>query len=368
MNKKKGIIIGAVLFFLVVVVGYAIFSDTLTINGTATAKGEFDIEFNRVNSVSEIGSKGATAEISEDKNTLTINASKLEYPSSYVEVDVTIKNIGSINAVLKGIEVQGVENPDIKVTYTGIIEDEILGSNQEKDMKIKVLWDEESTATDVNASFTIKIVYEQYNGTEIPPTTSPSKVYNVGDEFCIDTECFYVIKDNGDSVTALAKDVLNISENKQVYPSASDPVAFAETIYWFDFDDGKYLPKYDNSDIVYYERSPVDVYDSNSLLYEHVENYESYLKSLGKTSVSARLITYDELVGLGCEPDGRYTGTCENAPIFLWDGAEFWTGSAFAEAVIVLESGYYSDGGGTFEPTDNCAYLRPVITISKTEI
>ena len=89
MNKKKGIIIGVLAIALVMVVGYALFSDTLTINGTATAKGEFDIEFNRVNSVSEIGSKGATAEISEDKNTLTINAPKLEYPSSYVEVDVT---------------------------------------------------------------------------------------------------------------------------------------------------------------------------------------------------------------------------------------------------------------------------------------
>ncbi len=37
MNKKKGIIIGVLAVALVMVVGYALFSDTLTINGTATA-------------------------------------------------------------------------------------------------------------------------------------------------------------------------------------------------------------------------------------------------------------------------------------------------------------------------------------------
>ena len=43
MNKKKSIIIGIFSLALVMVVGYALFSDTITINGTASAEGEFSL-------------------------------------------------------------------------------------------------------------------------------------------------------------------------------------------------------------------------------------------------------------------------------------------------------------------------------------
>lgn len=43
MNKKNGIIIGILTLSVMMMVGYAIFSETITINGTATAKGDFSI-------------------------------------------------------------------------------------------------------------------------------------------------------------------------------------------------------------------------------------------------------------------------------------------------------------------------------------
>ncbi len=42
-NKKSKILIGCLALLLVLSVGYAYFSQNITINGTATAKGEFDI-------------------------------------------------------------------------------------------------------------------------------------------------------------------------------------------------------------------------------------------------------------------------------------------------------------------------------------
>lgn len=42
-NKKSKILIGCLALLLVLSVGYALFSQNITINGTATAKGEFDI-------------------------------------------------------------------------------------------------------------------------------------------------------------------------------------------------------------------------------------------------------------------------------------------------------------------------------------
>ena len=41
MKNKNMIIIGVIAILLTVAVGYALFSDTLTINGTATAQGDF---------------------------------------------------------------------------------------------------------------------------------------------------------------------------------------------------------------------------------------------------------------------------------------------------------------------------------------
>ena len=43
-DKKSKILIGCLALLLVMAVGYALFSETITINGTATAKGDFSIE------------------------------------------------------------------------------------------------------------------------------------------------------------------------------------------------------------------------------------------------------------------------------------------------------------------------------------
>ena len=61
-------------------------------------------------------------------------------------------------------------------------------------------------------------------------------------------------------------------------------MAFSSTYYW-------------SSTVSSY---PAYVYDSNSTLYSYVENYKTYLSTLGVTPSEARLITYEELTALGC--------------------------------------------------------------------
>ena len=48
MKKKNMIIIGVIALILAVSVGYALFSDTLTINGTATAQGDFSFSVTKI--------------------------------------------------------------------------------------------------------------------------------------------------------------------------------------------------------------------------------------------------------------------------------------------------------------------------------
>lgn len=169
MKKQSIAIIGVIAFVLAVAVGYALFSETLTINGTATAKGDFDVEFTSVGTPTCSGFSGSCeaatlGTISDDKNTLTITVNKLQYPGAYVEIPVTVTNKGSIPAVLKSIEETGLTtDASVKVSYTGLTElkDQEVAQNGTQNFTVKVMWDENSNTSSENVKFTIKLNYEQ---------------------------------------------------------------------------------------------------------------------------------------------------------------------------------------------------------------
>ena len=169
MKKQSIAIIGVIAFVLAVAVGYALFSEKLTIDGTATANGDFDVEFTSVGTPTCSGFSGSCeaatlGTISDDKNTLTITVNKLQYPGAYVEIPVTVTNKGSIPAVLKSIEETGLTtDASVKVSYTGLTElkDQEVAQNGTQNFTVKVMWDENSNASSENVKFTIKLNYEQ---------------------------------------------------------------------------------------------------------------------------------------------------------------------------------------------------------------
>lgn len=169
MKKQSIAIIGVIAFVLAVAVGYALFSEKLTIDGTATAKGDFDVEFTSVGTPTCSGFSGSCeaatlGTISDDKNTLTITVNKLQYPGAYVEIPVTVTNKGSIPAVLKSIEETGLTtDASVKVSYTGLTElkDQEVAQNGTQNFTVKVMWDENSNTSSENVKFTIKLNYEQ---------------------------------------------------------------------------------------------------------------------------------------------------------------------------------------------------------------
>ena len=164
MKKQNIAIIGVIAFVLAISVGYALFSQTLTINGTATAKGSFDVQFATATIQKEVGSTGATATISEDKATLTVNVPKLEYPGAYVEIPVTVKNVGTIPAKLIEITETGLTtDASVKVSYTGLTElkDQQVDQNGTQSFTIKVMWDAASNKNSENVVFNIRLNYQQ---------------------------------------------------------------------------------------------------------------------------------------------------------------------------------------------------------------
>ena len=162
MKKQSIAIIGVIAFVLAVAVGYALFSETLTVTGTATATGDFDVEFTKVGYTGAGDSE--IAAISPDKNTLTVTVNKLDYPGAYVEIPVTITNKGSVSAKLKNIKETGLtaDSRAIKVTYTGVAaSDTPIATNGTQEMNIKVEWDKTVNTASSDVTFQIQLEYEQ---------------------------------------------------------------------------------------------------------------------------------------------------------------------------------------------------------------
>ena len=176
MKKQNIAIIGVVAFVLAIAIGYALFSETITINGSATAKGNFDMDITDAKVAVEKGSIGATAVIADDQNSLKIDVPKLQYPGAYVEIPVTVTNNGSIPAVLDSVIQTGMtESSPIKITYTGPAANpdvQILPGNSQQ-LNIKVEWlsedgedtmPNEDNATDVSTGetgFKVELKYKQ---------------------------------------------------------------------------------------------------------------------------------------------------------------------------------------------------------------
>ncbi|MCI5732968.1 MAG: hypothetical protein MR296_02905 [Tenericutes bacterium] len=169
MKKQNIIIIGLIAVILTMAVGYALFSETININGTATAEGTFDVEFTSVGTPTCVGFTGTCdaatlTSISTDKNTLNITVNKLEFPGAYVEIPVTVTSKGTIPASLKSITETGlITDETVKVSYTGLAElkNKKLEQNGTQSFNIKVMWDENSNKSSENVSFSIKLNYEQ---------------------------------------------------------------------------------------------------------------------------------------------------------------------------------------------------------------
>ena len=381
MEKERRTKALVVVVVLIVVAGltiaFAALSATLNINGTAYLDAaKWGIRFENLSSPTKIGSATTTgtAKIEETKAAeITGMNVSLSIPGDKIVYTVDLVNKGTINAKIDNIEKTVLTSEQqryltFKVTDKNgyeIKQGDILKKGETKKITITIEFIKNLTKEDLpKQTSTISLSYKLNFVQTDEKVTSGSqggneKTYAVGDEFCLENKCFNVIKDNGTTVDALAKQNVNTESNRQ--DKNANTLAFAEDKnngygYWTD-SKGNLLSKYGTS-------YPANVFDSNSNLYELVQNYKIYLKNtLGKTSVEVRLITYEELTGLGCT---KNNWTCKNAPSWVYS-IDYWTASAFNDGNVHF---VYSSGS-----LDACNFddswhlgLRPVITILKSDI
>ena len=299
------------------------------------------------------------------------------------------------------MEITGLESNDIDVKYS-ITDKDIEngyivkpGDDNRKEVEVEVSWNKDSThnsSEPISIDFSITMNYKQ--ATNVVVTTSSSSnskcttftkkdTYEVGDviAFCNNntgkSEDFYVIKDNGDTVTALAKYNLMVG-NKVIYDDGFENVLSNTALTSSDKDYGlqSELTKIEvteegtpTSTTLYGTISFADKNESNKTddgkylgYWTNKENKELN-KPLEKYGQSYPANVYDELVALGCDPD---EGTCTKE--FMYKDFFYWSSSArgYNDMWFVHPSGgvaFYNiyRGSATIG-------VRPVITINKSEI
>ena len=437
MEKQRRIKMLSLSAVIVAVLGltvaFAALSATLNINGTAYLDAaKWGIRFENLSSPTKIGSATTTgtAKIEETKSAeiTGINVS-LSTPGDKVTYTVDLVNKGTINAKIDNIEKTVLTSEQqkyltFKVTDKEgkeVSEGDILSKGETRNLTITIEFIKDLTKEDLpkqtsTISLSYKLNFVQTDDKATSENQEPSAqactsfdkkdTYNVGDVIALcntntgKSEDFYVIKDNGSTITALAKYNLLIGDsveldlnNGGIANSTSIPTSeegyglqnsdagymeldsegrpksnilkgtktFSEDGYWKD-SNGKPLSKYGTN-------YPVYVFDSNSLLYESVQNYKTYLKNtLGKSSATVRLISAEELFDLGCKPTETAEYTCKSAPSWVYS-TYYWTGSAWDSYTIW---DVYGNEGILFRDTyadvPSMFGLRPVITISKSEL
>ena len=374
MEKERRTKALVIVVLLIVIAGltiaFAALSATLNIKGTAYLDAaKWGIKFKNLSEPVKFGTATTTgtAKVEETKSAeiTGINVG-LSTPGDKVTYTVDLVNEGTINAKIDNIEKTVLTSEQqkyltFKITDKDgkeVSEGDILSAGETRNLTITIEFIKDLAKEDLpKQTNTISLSYKLNFVQTDDKTTSGSqennfKTYSVGDEFCLENECFNVIKDNGTTVDAFAKQNVNTESNRQ--DKNANTFAYSKTNYWID-SSGKLLSKYGTS-------YPANVFDSNSNLYEPLENYKTYLKNtLGKTSVDARLITYEELASLGCNMN---EATCESAPSWVYS-TKYWTAFAYSNSSmwVVLSNGYCS-----YSMFNSRFYLRPVITISKSEL
>ena len=117
-RKSKGIIIGVLCAVIVFMsIGFAALSSQLTINGNATISDTWNVQITNIEKKEASTGATATSDPTYTATTANFNVS-LKEPGDYAIYTVTVKNTGSLDAVLTRITETEGEGGSAAIKYT----------------------------------------------------------------------------------------------------------------------------------------------------------------------------------------------------------------------------------------------------------
>ena len=243
-------------------------------------------------------------------------------------------------------------------------------------------WDREHHIDDTSNNIPEDGSNSGENNAIVYPTGKTKETVESGDIVTIGTEEFYVVRHDGDDLILLAHYNLKVgyiygssligeytsedegygiqsSEVRGVLSGNSNSngtLAFSTTNYWggkvgTDYP-GIYC-NYSNSNAYVPGANCAYVYDSNSILYQYVQNYKTYLSRLGARIKEARLMSLDE------------SGYFRSINYSAWNETSYWLGTVRDNDTgriwgVTNPSGFVH---GYYMATPKTYGVRPVIVI-----
>ena len=178
-SNKKYLIILLIVFLLALAIGYAAWTDTLTITGTANANGSFDLQFQNPTVVKTVGcnAESTTAVLSEENDKLTVTVKDLAYPGAGAQFHVEIVNKGTVPAKVTAVTPTGLTGSDhIKITGLDAISTShpeiAVGGTCELDFTVEWPEEVETAANNETLTFGLEIEYTQATGTAFDGSAS----------------------------------------------------------------------------------------------------------------------------------------------------------------------------------------------------
>ena len=175
-RQKNNLIIGGLCCILLLMgIGYAAFSTQLKINGTSNISSNWRVLITDITSGDVVGDASNATEPTHTETTATFSTN-LVSPGDSITYTITVANQGSIDAVLRSIDVNTGSNDAIKFVTSGIEEGDILLKETTDELKIKVSYDSSVTSqpSTMASTITVTLNYEQATPTDIENAGKPS--------------------------------------------------------------------------------------------------------------------------------------------------------------------------------------------------
>ena len=181
-RQKQRIIIGTLCAVIIgLAIGYAVLSQTLTINGTGGIASDFNVLFTNITEGTMNGATTINKQIMDSTTaTFTIDLKK---PGSKGEYLITVENRGTIDAMVESIsgidEANQAAPTDITFSISDIAINDKLLAKESKVFKVKVDWSSASTSIpSTNKNLTLKINFVQDASSTPTPETATEYLIN----------------------------------------------------------------------------------------------------------------------------------------------------------------------------------------------
>ena len=175
-KQRNYIILGLCSILLVMAAGYAAFSSQLKISGTSNIDSTWDVQITDIQSEVVSGSPTNEIEPTHDKLSATFHT-KLYKPNDIMKYDITVSNLGSLDAKLDKINVSENSSTAISYEVTGIKEGDLLKSKETTLLTVTVKYNDvtsQPSQEELNINFNITLEYSQAPNGYVPPVTGPT--------------------------------------------------------------------------------------------------------------------------------------------------------------------------------------------------